>query len=144
GVLGRYLPAFGQMSGRMQYDLFHVYTVHQHTLTVLAHMDGFARGPAPRFAMAHEVLPEQRKAPLVLVDGLCHEGAKGRGGAHSELGAVDARSFAGAHGLPQADTDLVAWLVQRHLLMSVAAQRQDIPYPAVVARFAGEVADREH
>jgi [protein-PII] uridylyltransferase len=144
GVLGRYLPAFGQVSGRMQYDLFHVYTVDQHTLTVLAHMDGFARGPDPRFAMAHEVLPKLRKPHLLLLAGLFHDIAKGRGGDHSELGAVDARAFAEAHGLPQADTDLVAWLVQKHLLMSVTAQRQDISDPAVVARFAGEVADREH
>lgn len=144
GVLARYLPAFGKVAGRMQYDLFHVYTVDQHTLTVLAHMDGFARGPDPRFAIAHEVLPRLRKPHLLLLAGLFHDIAKGRGGDHSELGAVDAREFAQAHALPQADGDLVAWLVEKHLLMSVTAQRQDISDPEVVARFAGIVADREH
>jgi [protein-PII] uridylyltransferase len=144
GVLARYLPAFGKVSGRMQYDLFHVYTVDQHTLTVLAHMDGFARRADERFTIAHEVLPRLRKPHLLLLAGLFHDIAKGRGGDHSELGAVDAREFAAAHALPQADADLLAWLVEQHLLMSVTAQRQDISDPEVVARFANKVADREH
>jgi [protein-PII] uridylyltransferase len=144
GVLARYLPAFGKVSGRMQYDLFHVYTVDQHTLTVLAHMDGFARRADERFAIAHEVLPRLRKPHLLLLAGLFHDIAKGRGGDHSELGAVDAREFARVHALPAADGDLVAWLVEQHLLMSVTAQRQDISDPEVVARFANKVADREH
>jgi [protein-PII] uridylyltransferase len=128
----------------MQYDLFHVYTVDQHTLTVLAHIDGFARKADERFGIAHEVWPRLRKPHLLLLAGLFHDIAKGRGGDHSELGAVDAREFADAHALPQADGDLVAWLVEKHLLMSVTAQRQDISDPEVVARFAGIVADREH
>ncbi len=144
GVLARYLPAFGKVSGRMQYDLFHVYTVDQHTLTVLAHMDGFARRVDERFAIAHEVLPRLRKPHLLLLAGLFHDIAKGRGGDHSELGADDARAFAEAHAMPAADGDLVAWLVEQHLLMSTTAQRQDISDPEVVARFAGKVADREH
>nr|WP_174754945.1 [protein-PII] uridylyltransferase [Arenimonas daejeonensis] len=144
GVLARYLPAFGRVSGRMQYDLFHVYTVDQHTLTVLAHMDGFARRVDERFAIAHEILPRLRKPHLLLLAGLFHDIAKGRGGDHSELGAVDAREFAAAHAMPEADADLLAWLVEQHLLMSVTAQRQDISDPEVVARFAGKVADREH
>ena len=144
GVLARYLPAFGRVSGRMQYDLFHVYTVDQHTLTVLAHMDGFARRADERFAIAHEVLPRLRKPHLLLLAGLFHDIAKGRGGDHSELGAVDAREFAKVHAMPAADADLVAWLVEQHLLMSVTAQRQDISDPEVVARFANRVADREH
>ncbi|MFY2765257.1 [protein-PII] uridylyltransferase [Arenimonas sp. MALMAid1274] len=144
GVLARYLPAFGKVSGRMQYDLFHVYTVDQHTLTVLAHMDGFARRVDERFAIAHEVLPRLRKPHLLLLAGLFHDIAKGRGGDHSELGAVDAREFAQVHAMPAADADLLAWLVEQHLLMSVTAQRQDISDPDVVARFANKVADREH
>ncbi|MBP6627110.1 MAG: [protein-PII] uridylyltransferase [Arenimonas sp.] len=144
GVLARYLPAFGKVSGRMQYDLFHVYTVDQHTLTVLAHMDGFARRVDERFSIAHDVLPRLRKPRLLLLAGLFHDIAKGRGGDHSELGAADALAFAAAHDMPAADGDLLAWLVQQHLLMSVTAQRQDISDPEVVARFATKVADREH
>jgi [protein-PII] uridylyltransferase len=144
GVLARYLPAFGKVSGRMQYDLFHVYTVDQHTLAVLRILDGFLHGPVPGFAMAHEVVPRLRKPHLLLLAGLFHDIAKGRGGDHSELGAEEVRAFAEAHALPSADVELLAWLVREHLLMSVTAQRQDISDPAVITRFAERIADREH
>ena len=145
GVLGRYLPAFGKVAGRMQYDLFHVYTVDQHTLTVLGLLQQFLRGaPVPGFSMTAEVAPRLRKPFLLLVAGLFHDIAKGRRGDHSVLGADDVREFAVAHGLPSADVELLAWLVREHLLMSVTAQRQDISDPAVVSRFAERVADREH
>jgi [protein-PII] uridylyltransferase len=128
----------------MQFDLFHVYTVDQHTLAVLRNLATFATGePDERFARAHEVYPTLRKPELLLLAGLFHDVAKGRGGNHSELGAVDARAFCEAHGLGEADTALVEWLVLRHLMMSVTAQKQDIADPAVIHRFAGEVADRE-
>ena len=144
GVLGRWLPAFAQVSGRMQFDLFHVYTVDQHTLAVLHNLAGFASGrPDERFAIAHEVWPRLRKPELLLLAALFHDIAKGRGGDHSELGAAEARAFCSAHGLSEAETELVAWLVQRHLLMSVTAQKQDIADPEVIHRFADIVADRE-
>ncbi|BCT93118.1 bifunctional uridylyltransferase/uridylyl-removing enzyme [Lysobacter helvus] len=144
GVLARWLPAFAQVSGRMQFDLFHVFTVDQHTLAVLRNIAGFASGtPDERFAIAHEVYPRLRKPELLLLAGLFHDIAKGRGGDHSELGAVDAREFCSAHGLSDADTDIVAWLVRKHLLMSVTAQKQDISDQDVIHRFAREVADRE-
>ena len=144
GVLGQYLPAFAQVSGRMQFDLFHVYTVDQHTLMVLANLAGFAGGQADeRFSIAHEVWPRLRKPELLLLAGLFHDIAKGRGGDHSELGAVDAREFCQAHGLSEADTGLVVWLVEQHLRMSVTAQKQDISDPEVVHAFATLVGDRE-
>ncbi|MGO4550302.1 [protein-PII] uridylyltransferase [Lysobacter sp. 2RAF19] len=144
GVLARWLPAFAQVSGRMQFDLFHVFTVDQHTLAVLRNIAGFAAGTQDeRFSIAHEVHPRLRKPELLLLAGLFHDIAKGRGGDHSELGAVDAREFGIAHGLSEADTELIAWLVRKHLLMSVTAQKQDISDPEVIHRFAHEVADRE-
>ena len=144
GVLGRWLPAFAQVSGRMQFDLFHVYTVDQHTLAVLRNLAAFSTGEsAQRFSVAHEVWPTLRKPELLLLAGLFHDIAKGRGGDHSVLGAEDARAFCLAHGLGEADTALVEWLVRRHLLMSITAQKQDISDPAVIHRFATEVADRE-
>ncbi|KGQ20675.1 Uridylyltransferase [Lysobacter dokdonensis DS-58] len=144
GVLARWLPAFAQVSGRMQFDLFHVFTVDQHTLAVLRNIAGFASGtPDERFSIAHEVHPRLRKPELLLLAGLFHDIAKGRGGDHSELGAVDAREFGVAHGLSEADTDIIAWLVKKHLLMSVTAQKQDISDPDVIHKFAREVADRE-
>jgi [protein-PII] uridylyltransferase len=144
GVLARYLPAFGKVAGRMQYDLFHVYTVDQHTLAVLRLLEGFLHGPVPGFAMTHEVVPRLRKPFLLLLAGLFHDIAKGRGGDHSVLGADEVRAFSEAHGLPSADVELLAWLVREHLLMSVTAQRQDISDPAVITRFAERIADREH
>ena len=144
GVLGQYLPAFAQVSGRMQFDLFHVYTVDQHTLMVLRNIAGFASGSADeRFSIAHEVWPRLRKPELLLLAGLFHDIAKGRGGDHSELGSVDAREFCAAHGLSESDTGLVAWLVEQHLRMSVTAQKQDISDPDVVRAFATMVGDRE-
>ncbi|HEY0503034.1 MAG TPA: [protein-PII] uridylyltransferase [Lysobacter sp.] len=144
GVLGRWIPAFSRVSGRMQFDLFHVYTVDQHTLAVLRNLARFASGEADeRFSLAHEVWPRLRKPELLLLAGLFHDIAKGRGGDHSELGAVDAREFCTALGLSDGDTALVEWLVRQHLLMSVTAQKQDIADPEVIHRFATAVADRE-
>ncbi|MEI2430597.1 [protein-PII] uridylyltransferase [Lysobacter yananisis] len=145
GVLGRWIPAFSKVSGRMQFDLFHVYTVDQHTLAVLRNLARFASGVADeRFSIAHEVWPRLRKPELLLLAGLFHDIAKGRGGDHSELGGDDARAFGTTMGLSESDTALVEWLVRQHLLMSVTAQKQDIADPEVIHRFASKVADREH
>ncbi len=144
GVLARYLPAFGRVSGRMQYDLFHVYTVDQHTLAVLANIASFRdEASKQRFSLAFEIWPRLRKPELLLLAGLFHDIAKGRGGDHSVLGADDALAFCSAHGLSTADSELVAWLVLHHLDMSVTAQRQDIADPDVIRRFATLVGERE-
>jgi len=144
GVLARYLPAFGKVTGRMQYDLFHVYTVDQHTMNVLEFMKRFEQGKVQGFSLPHEVFQRLRKPHLAWLAGLFHDIAKGRGGDHAELGAVDFEDFAKAHALSSADTQLVAWLVQQHLIMSMTAQKQDISDPDVINAFARKVADREH
>lgn len=144
GVLGRWIPAFSNVSGRMQFDLFHVYTVDQHTLAVLRNIARFASGAVDeRFSIAHEIWPRLRKPELLLLAGLFHDIAKGRGGDHSELGAEDARVFCATIGLSESHTALVEWLVRQHLLMSVTAQKQDIADPDVIHRFATKIADRE-
>lgn len=144
GVLARWIPAFARVSGRMQFDLFHVFTVDQHTLAVLRNLARFASTePDERFAIAHQVWPSLRKPELLLLAGLFHDIGKGRGGDHAKLGAADARAFCEAHGLSEADVALVEWLVQKHLLMSVTAQKQDITDPGVIHRFAEIVADRQ-
>ena len=145
GVLGLYVPAFGRVVGRMQFDLFHVYTVDAHTLFVVENLRRLA---LPRFD--HE-LPElsrvmQRlpKPELAYLAGLFHDIAKGRGGDHSELGATDAQAFCREHGLSDADADLVAWLVRHHLDLSLTAQKKDISDPEIVHEFAELVGDQLH
>jgi [protein-PII] uridylyltransferase len=144
GVFGRFLPAFGKVVGRMQYDLFHVYTVDQHTLFVMRNLLRFREADAARtHPLAHALQQRLRKPELLLLAGLFHDIAKGRGGDHSELGADDAAEFCARVGLSAGDTDLVVWLVRQHLLMSVTAQRHDITDPEVINRFAAEVAERQ-
>ncbi len=145
GLLAAILPAFGKVFGRMQYDLFHVYTVDEHTLRVLRNVAHFA-DPVARndFAIGCEIWPTLPKPELLLLAALFHDIAKGRGGDHSVLGAADAQAFCMRLGLPDGDIERVVWLVRWHLLMSTTAQRQDITDPDVVHRFAEHVGDREH
>jgi [protein-PII] uridylyltransferase len=144
GVLGRLLPAFGSVAGHMQFDLFHVYTVDQHTLFVIRNLRAFARPEAAQaFPLAHALYHRLRRPALLVLAGLFHDIAKGRGGDHSELGAEEALSFAAELGLAPSEGELVAWLVRNHLLMSLTAQKQDIGDPAVVRRFAEACGDDE-
>ena len=144
GLLAAVLPAFGKVFGRMQYDLFHVYTVDEHTLRVLRTMARFA-DPAARgeFPLGCEIWPKLPKPEVLLLAALFHDIAKGRGGDHSVLGEEDARAFCARLGLPPGDIERVAWLVRWHLLMSTTAQRQDISDPDVIHRFADLVNDNE-
>ncbi|WP_040672644.1 [protein-PII] uridylyltransferase [Rhodanobacter spathiphylli] len=144
GLLAAILPAFGKVFGRMQYDLFHVYTVDEHTLRVLRNLARFADPAAQReFALGCEIWASLPTPEVLLLAGLFHDIAKGRGGDHSLLGEEDARAFCSRLGLPPADVERVAWLVRHHLLMSTTAQRQDITDPDVVHRFAEVVDNRE-
>ncbi len=145
GVLGRYIPAFGRITGRMQYDLFHVYTVDSHTLFVVRNLRRMAipehRDELP---LAHTVMTRVRKPELIFLAALFHDIAKGRGGDHSELGARDAYEFAIQHGLGAYDARLVSWLVLHHLAMSMTAQRKDLSDPQVITDFARLVGDQIH
>jgi [protein-PII] uridylyltransferase len=145
GVLARYIPAFGRVTGRMQFDLFHAYTVDAHTLFVVSNLRRFA---LPRFdhemPMCSRIMQTLPKPELAYLAGLFHDIAKGRGGDHSELGAVDAEAFCLEHGLSPYDARLVAWLVRHHLVFSITAQKKDIHDPAVVAEFARKVGDETH
>ncbi len=144
GLLAAILPAFGKVFGRMQYDLFHVYTVDEHTLRVLRNMARFADPAARReFPLGCEIWAKLPKPEVLLLAALFHDIAKGRGGDHSVLGEQDARAFCVRLGLPSSDVERVAWLVRWHLLMSTTAQRQDITDPDVVHRFADLVGDGE-
>jgi [protein-PII] uridylyltransferase len=140
GILGRYLPEFGRVVGQMQHDLFHVYTVDQHILMVLRNLRRFTMPElAHEFPLCTELMSGFERRWLLFIAALYHDIAKGRGGDHSELGAVDARSFCKRHGLSSEDRELVEFLVQNHLSMSSVAQKQDVFDPEVVRVFAERV-----
>lgn len=143
GVLGRYLPEFGMIVGQMQHDLFHIYTVDAHTLACVNNLRLFSRPETEaRFPLIAELIKKLPKIELLYIAGLYHDIGKGRGGDHSELGAVDARAFCIRHELGKRDQDLVSWLVANHLQMSQIAQRQDISDPEVIYQFAKMVGDQ--
>ena len=145
GILGAYLPVFDQVAGQMQYDLFHTYTVDEHSLFVVRNLRMFA-DPARRDEHPHcaDIFARLPKPELIYVAGLFHDIAKGRGGDHSEIGAELVREFCTRHGFGQYDSNLVAWLVRHHLLMSITAQRRDISDPGVVSEFAAAAGDHVH
>ena len=138
GVLGRYIPAFGRIVGRMQYDLFHAYTVDAHTLFVrAATCAGWrCRSTTTSCRSCRGIMQSLPKPELAYLAALFHDIAKGRGGDHSELGAVDAEAFCLEQGLSRYDARLVAWLVRNHLVLSVTAQKKDISDPKVIHEFA--------
>jgi [protein-PII] uridylyltransferase len=142
GLLGRYIPAFGRIVGQMQHDLFHVYTVDEHILTVLRNVRRFTvPALAHEFPLASRLIANFDKPELLYLAALFHDIAKGRGGDHSEQGAADARRFCRQHGLDKADSELVAELVDMHLVMSRTSQKEDISDPDVIAAFAAKVGD---
>ena len=145
GVLGLYIPAFGRIVGRMQYDLFHAYTVDAHTLFVV---ENLRRLSLPRFdhefPEASRIMQHLANPQVAYLAGLFHDIAKGRGGDHSELGAVDAEAFCLEHGMSRYDARLVAWLVRHHLQLSITAQKKDINDPDVITEFGRLVGDQTH
>jgi [protein-PII] uridylyltransferase len=143
GVLGLYIPSFGRIVGRMQYDLFHAYTVDEHTLFVVSNLRRFAlQRYDDEFPHCSEVMQTLEKPEIAYLSGLFHDIAKGRGGDHSELGAVDAEAFCLEHGLEKSEARTVAWLVRHHLILSTTAQKKDLGDPNVINEFSEIVGDR--
>jgi [protein-PII] uridylyltransferase len=137
GILGQYIPVFGKIIGQMQHDLFHVYTVDAHTLNVLGNLRRFAKPELKHeFPLCSQLFATFDKPHLLYIAALFHDIAKGRGGDHSTLGAVDAKRFCQLHGLPKEDKNLVAWLVDAHLQLSKTAQKSDLSDPVVIEKFA--------
>ena len=140
GFLAAYIPAFGKITGRMQYDLFHAYTVDQHTIFVIRNLRRFALDKhEDEFPFCNLVYSKLENPRLLYLAALFHDIAKGRGGDHAELGAEDATRFCVQHKVNRKETRIVSQLVRDHLLMSVTAQRKDISDPDVVRDFAQHV-----
>ncbi|MDD1621251.1 MAG: [protein-PII] uridylyltransferase [Methylococcaceae bacterium] len=145
GVLAAYLPDFANIVARMQYDLFHIYTVDEHTLFVIRNLRRFSLDRHnTELPFCNNIFLLIPKPDILYIAALFHDIAKGRGGDHSRLGESIARDFCIQHDLPSLDTKLVTWLVRNHLLMSMTAQRKDISDPDVIHSFALQVGSIEY
>ncbi len=144
-VLGRYLWAFRAIVGQMQHDLFHVYTVDQHILMVLRNVRRFfIVEHAHEYPFCSQLAASWDKPWILYTAALFHDIAKGRGGDHSELGAVEARRFCKQHTFPKADAHLIEFIVREHLTMSRVAQKSDLSDPDIIAAFAKRMGNERY
>lgn len=145
GVLAAYLPCFDNIVARMQYDLFHIYTVDVHTLFVVRNLRRFALTKHnSELPFCNDIFLLIPKPHVLYIAGLFHDIAKGKKGSHSELGEVIAHQFCLDHKISEHDTKLISWLVRNHLEMSTTAQRKDISDPDVIHEFAAKVGKTEY
>lgn len=140
-ILGKYLPDFGNITGLMQYDLFHSYTVDAHTLMFIRILHRFYKDD---FGLLSTVYKELDNPFILVVVGIFHDIAKGQNGDHSILGAEIVKTFCQTHHINQKDSELIEWLVRHHLDMSITAQKKDIYDPVVINEFADFVGDIRH
>jgi [protein-PII] uridylyltransferase len=144
GVFGRFIPDFGRVVGQMQYDMYHHYTVDEHTLFAIgiAHKieTGQLNDELPLATTLAETIVSRRALYLAV---LLHDIAKGRGGDHSVLGERVALRLGPRLGLSAEETETVAWLVRWHLLMSGTAFKRDISDPQTIGDFVGLVQSPE-
>lgn len=145
GVLAAYLPSFANIVARMQYDLFHIYTVDEHTLFVIRNLRRFSiEAHYNELPFCHNVFLQIPKPELLYLAALFHDIAKGRNGDHSAIGEEIAQQFCVQHGLSSHDCKLMSWLVRNHLIMSMTAQRKDISDADVIHEFAQVVGSVEY
>ena len=143
GILQKYIPEFDEVIGQMQFDLFHIYTVDEHTLKVVRNMRQMRIKESDEFLLENELIKKIPKVELLYIAGLFHDLGKGKGGNHSEIGAKTSMDFAKRLGLSVADSELVSWLVLNHLKMSSISQRKDISDPKTINEFAEIVLNTE-
>ena len=136
-ILGKFIPAFGKIVAQMQHDLFHIYTVDEHTLNVIENIRRFTLDKwKHEFPECNEIFKNFKKPHLLYLGALFHDIAKGRGGDHSELGETTALRFGQMMKLNHEDKGLIAWLVKSHLKMSSVAQKSDLADSLVINEFA--------
>jgi [protein-PII] uridylyltransferase len=144
GLLAAYLPCFKNIVSRMQYDLFHIYTVDEHTLFVIRNLRRFALNKHNHeVPFCNDIFLLIPKPEVLYLAGLFHDIAKGKGGDHSVVGQDIAQQFCRDHALPNHDTALIVWLVRHHLIMSTTAQHKDISDPEIIHTFAKQVGTQE-
>ena len=144
GVFGRFVPDFGKVNAQMQFDMYHHYTVDEHTIRAIGLLSRIERGELkedhPRSSRLIHKLGSRR---AIYVAVLLHDIAKGRGGDHSVLGAEVAEELCPRFGLDEHETELVAWLVRYHLLLSSTAQKRDLTDPKTIEDFVAQVQSLE-
>jgi [protein-PII] uridylyltransferase len=145
GVLGAFVRAFGRIVAMMQFNMYHHYTVDEHLLRCIGVLNGIEHGDSPDVALASELIrtiqPEHRK--LLYVALFLHDIAKGRIEDHSIAGARIARRLCPRLGFNAGETELVAWLVEVHLVMSTVAQSRDLSDRRTIENFAAVVQSLE-
>ena len=145
GIIGSYLPSWRNIVGQMQFDLFHAYSVDEHSYRVVKNLYQFSQKEHNhKFPLCSKIMQKIRKPEVLYLAGIFHDIAKGRGGDHAELGAVDALIFCQSHKMSNHDSKMVSWLVEKHLVMSVTAQRRDIHDENVIRTFSEIVRDEAH
>ena len=144
-IIGSYLPLWNNIVGQMQFDLFHAYSVDEHSIRVIKNLHQFSQKEhSHKFPLCSKIVQKIRKPEVLYLGGFFHDIGKGRGGDHAKLGAVDALNFCLSHQMSKHDSKMVAWLVEHHLLMSVTAQRRDINDENVIKTFGEIVRDEAH
>ncbi len=137
GVFGRFIPDFGRVVAQMQHDMYHVYTVDEHTIFAIGILHGIENGEfTDEMPTASEVINNIQSRRVLYYATLMHDIAKGRGGDHSVLGAEVAERLGQRLGLSAEETETAAWLVRQHLVMSNTAFRRDINDPKTITDFA--------
>ncbi|MGJ8693312.1 MAG: [protein-PII] uridylyltransferase [Thalassotalea sp.] len=143
-ILASYLPEWRQIVGQMQFDLFHAYSVDEHSYRLIKNLYRFSKPEhSDEYPLCSKIIQRLRKPEILYLAGIFHDIAKGRGGDHAKLGAKDALTFAKAHDINDHDGKLMSWLVLEHLTMSVTAQRKDISDEKVIKDFAEKVRDED-
>ena len=144
GVFGRFIPDFGRVVAQMQYDMYHHYTVDEHTLFAIGILHRIEAGRfADELPLATELARSILSRRALYIAVLLHDIAKGRGGDHSVLGERIAAKLGPRLGLSPEETETVAWLVRWHLLMSGTAFKRDIGDPQTIADFVAQVQSPE-
>ena len=145
GVFGRFVPDFGKVNAQMQFDMYHHYTVDEHTVRAIGLLAKIEKGELEEdHPLATKILPGLKYRRALYVSVLLHDIAKGRGGDHSVLGADVALELCPRLGLTEQETQLVSWLVRYHLLMSAMAFKRDLSDPKTIEDFLEVVEDSEH
>lgn len=139
-VFGRFVPEFGRVVAQMQFDMYHHYTVDEHTIRAIGLLSDIESGRlADDHPLATDMLPKLKHRRVLYVATLLHDIAKGRGGDHSVLGAEIALKLCPRLGLDESETELVSWLVRYHLLMSATAFKRDLADYKTIADFTDQV-----